>query len=69
MINDKADKVIKELFSSLKNRYQNDLQSMKGSEFVFGYVHLLYDKCHKRNLYCGRSHIHFADWTKTKKQQ
>ena len=40
---------------------------MKGSEFVFGYVHLLYDKCHKRNLYCGRLHIDFADWTKNKK--
>ena len=35
MINDEADKVIKEIFDSLKNRYQNNLESMKGSEFVF----------------------------------
>ena len=35
MINDEADKVIKELFDSLKNRYQNNLESMKCSEFVF----------------------------------
>ena len=48
--NDEADEVIEELFKSLKNRYQNNLESMKGSEFVFDYVHLLYYKCHKINL-------------------
>ena len=46
LMNDKADKVIKELFDSLKNRYQNNLESIKGSEFVLGYVHLLYYKSH-----------------------
>ena len=49
MINDEADVVIKELFDSLKNRYQNNLESLKGSEFVFQNVHLLYYKCHKIN--------------------
>ena len=39
MIDDQADEVIKELFDSLKNRYQNNLQSMKGCVFVFNYVH------------------------------
>ena len=38
MINDEVDEVIKELFDSLKNRYQNDVESMKGSELVFDYV-------------------------------
>ena len=38
MINDEVDEVIKQLFDSLKNRYQNNLESMKGSEFVFDYV-------------------------------
>ena len=28
MINDEGDEVIKELFDSLKNRYQNNLESM-----------------------------------------
>ena len=42
MINDEADEVIKEHYYSLKNRYQNNLESMKGSESVFNYVHLLY---------------------------
>ena len=37
MINDEADEVIKELFDSLKNRYQNNLESIKSSEFVFDY--------------------------------
>ena len=49
MINYEADEVQENLFESLKNRYQNNLESMKGSEFVFGCVHLLYYKCHKTN--------------------
>ena len=40
MINDEADEFIKELFDSLKNSYQNNLESMKVSEFVFDYVQL-----------------------------
>ena len=40
MINDTADEVMKELFDSLKNKYQNNLKSMKGNEFVFDYVPL-----------------------------
>ena len=35
MISDEADKVIQELFDSLKNRYQNNLELIKVSEFVF----------------------------------
>ena len=34
MINDEAHEVKKELFDSLKNRYQNNLESMKGSGVV-----------------------------------
>ena len=32
MINEEPDEVIKELFDSLKNRYQNNSESMKGSD-------------------------------------
>ena len=56
MIIDEADKVIKQLFNSLKNRYQNNLESLKGSEFVFGYVHLMYYKCYKINPNRGGSY-------------
>ena len=38
MISDEADEVIKKLFDLLKNRYQNNLQLMRDSEFVFDYV-------------------------------
>ena len=61
-MNDEADEVVKELFDSLKNRYQNNLELMKGSEFVFDYVHLLYYICHS----C-ESYIDSPDWTKNKK--
>ena len=50
MMNDKADKAIKELFDPLEKRYQNNLGSMKGSEFVFDHVHFFYYKCRKINL-------------------
>ena len=35
MINDEEDKVVKDLFDSLKYRFQNNLELMKDSEFVF----------------------------------
>ena len=63
MINNEADEVIKEL----KNRSQNNLESMKGSQFVFDYIHLLYYKCHRINANCGGSCIDSPDWIKNKK--
>ena len=33
-VNDEAHEVIKNIFKSLKNRYQNNLEFLKGSEFV-----------------------------------
>ena len=41
LINDEADEFIKGVFDSLKNRCQNNSESMKGREFVFHYVYLL----------------------------
>ena len=67
MISDEADEVINNLFDSLKNRYQNNLQSMRGSEFVFDYVQLLYYKCHKINFNHGESFINSPYWIKNKK--
>ena len=63
-INDEADEVIKKLFDSLKNGYQNNLDSRKGSEFVFDYVHLSYYKWRKINP--NRGGIN-PDWIKNKK--
>ena len=67
MIGGEADEVIKELFDSLKNRHQNNLESVKGSEFVFDYVQLLHYKWHEINpSRCG-SYIDSPDWVKNKK--
>ena len=68
MINDEADKVIKELLDSLKNRYQTNLESMKGKEFVFDYVQFLYYKCHKINLNRSGSYINSSNWIKKKQE-
>ena len=58
MVKDEADEVIEELFKSPQNRYQSNLEELiKGSEFVFDYVHLLYYNCHKINPNRGRSYI------------
>ena len=51
MIDDEAHEVIKKLCNLLKNRYHDDLELIKGSGFFFNYVHLLYYKCHKTNLW------------------
>ena len=44
---------------------------MRGSEFVFDYVHLLYYKCHNIILNRGGSYIYIyidsPDWIKKKK--
>ena len=42
VMNDEGDEIIEKLFKSLKNRYQNNLELIKGSDFVFNYVYLLY---------------------------
>ena len=69
MMNDETDEIIKEYFDSFKKRFQNNLESMKCSEFLLDYVHLLYYKCHKINPNCGGSYADSLDWKKTKKQQ
>ena len=53
IINEEAKEVIEQLFKSLKNRYQNNLEAMSISEFVLDYVHLLYYKCHEINSNLG----------------
>ena len=67
MINDDADDVRKELFDSLKNISQSNLESMKGNKILFDYVHLLHYKCHRINPNHDRSYIDSLDWIKTKK--
>ena len=50
MIYDNTYEAIKEFFESLLNKYQNELEtSIRGTDFMSNYVHLIYYKCHKRN--------------------
>ena len=44
---DDANEVVNELCKSLRSKYQENLEtSMKGSNFIFDSVQLLYCKCH-----------------------
>ena len=67
-IGDDINDVIKELFKSLLQRYQENLQEkMRGSEFEFDGVNLLYYDFNKISLNRGGSYIEFAKWIKNKK--
>ena len=51
MIGNETDDIIKDLFDSFLQRCQEHLEeSMKGSEFVFDSVDLLFYKLHKIKL-------------------
>ena len=58
-IGDDINDVIKELFKSLLKRYQDNLQEkMRGSEFGFDGVNLLYYNFNKISLNRGGSYIY-----------
>ena len=40
--------------------------SVRGSDFIFDRVHLLYYKCHKINFSWGESYTDSPDWIKNK---
>ena len=63
-----VNEVIDELFESLCSRYQGNLEtSMRGSDFIFDSVQIMYCKCHKVNFRRGVSHIDCPDWIKKEK--
>ena len=63
---DKND-VVKELFKSLLQRYQENLQEkMRGSDFEFDGVNLLYYDFNKTSLNRGGSYIESPKWIKNK---
>ena len=68
MVGSNTSDVIKELFKSFLQRYQEGLQEkMKGSDFEFDGVNLLYYNFNKISLNRGRSYIESAKWIKDKK--
>ena len=67
MINDEQDEVVKQHFDSLKNRYQNNLDSIKNSRFVFDYLQLLYYEGPTINQNCRGLYIDSPHWIKNRK--
>ena len=58
----KTDEVIKEIFESFLNRYQIGLEtSIRGSDFIFDFVHLLYNIYRKINFKRGGSRVDSLD--------
>ena len=65
---DDANEVVDELPKSLRSKYQEKLEtSMKGSDFIFDSIQLLYYKCHKIFFKRDGSYIGSPDWIKKKK--
>ena len=63
MIGSDTNEVIKDLFKSLLQRYQENLEEkMRGSEFNFDAVNLLHYDLNKTSLDRGRSHIDSPEW-------
>ena len=63
-----TDEIIKELFRSLLQRYQENLQEkMKGSDFAFDAVNYLYYDLNKISISKGGSYIDSPKWLKDKK--
>ena len=68
MKSSEADEIIKGLFESLLERYQEGLEeSMRGSEFIFDSVDVLYYDLNKVSLSRDRSYIDSPKWLKNKK--
>ena len=62
-----TNEIIKNLFNSIRQRYQKGLQeSMRGSDFVFDYVESLNYIFHKVDLKRSGSYIETPDWIQNK---
>ena len=63
-----TDEIIKELFKSILQRYQENLQEkMRGSDFAFDGVNFLYYDFNKISISRGGSYIDSPKWLKNKK--
>ena len=68
MTGSERDGIIEELFESFLQKYQEGLEeSMRGSEFVYDSVDVLYYNLNKVSLTRGRSYIDSPKWLKNKK--
>ena len=67
MIGSNTNEIIKDLFKSVLQKYQEGLEeSMRGSEFVYDSVNVLYYNLNKVSLSRGGSYIDSPKWLKKK---
>ena len=65
-----TDDVIHELLNSFIKRYQEGLETkMRGSEFIYDSVDLLYYSLHKISINRGSTNVKSPDWIKVKMLQ
>ena len=68
MSGDHTDEIIKSLFQSFIQRYEESLQSkMKGSDFEFDGINFLYYDFNKTSIYRGGTNIDSPKWLKDKR--
>ena len=68
MIGSETNEIIKDLFESFLQKFQEGLEeSMRGSEFVYDRVDVLYYNLNKVSLSRGGSYIESPKWLKNKK--
>ena len=68
MMGSETDKIIEDLFKSLLQRYQKELEeSMRVSAFIFEAVNALYYDLNNMSLSRGKSYIDSPEWLKSKK--
>ena len=68
MFGDDNDDITEQLFESLLKKYEENLQNkMRGSEFEFDGVNVLYYDFNKTSINTGGSYIDSPKWLKDKK--
>ena len=68
MSGDNTDEIIKSLFRSFIQRYEESLQNkMKGSDFEFDGINFLYYDFNKTSIYRGGTYIDSPKWLKDKR--
>ena len=68
MSGDDTNDIIKSLFESFLQRYEENLQNkMRGSDFEFDGINFLYYNFNKTNIYRGGTYIDLLKWLKDKK--
>ena len=68
MMGSETDEIIEELFESLLQRYHEGLEeSVKGSDFIFDSMDVLYYNLNKISLIRGGSYIDSPEWLRNKK--